>query len=217
MTASRCCCKWFQMCSSGPLVVESTRALGGWATSSSRDACGISVFSFYTHVVGMRSAAFKGTLEGQSLSRVPPVTVSFPELTDVHSCAADQGTKDCLCLLLVKPYFSLCTITSGPAVSHGGRGSHADPKEPSRLSCLRAQGREFLLVILMSGLIPPPAVPSSSIPALVHSWRIFHSGSAIETPNLGARRLFGHWLQAFLSFPIFRKIQPLHPPPGAGF
>lgn len=29
MTVSRCCCKWFQMCSSEPLVVESIHVVGG--------------------------------------------------------------------------------------------------------------------------------------------------------------------------------------------
>lgn len=45
-----------------------------------------------------------------------------------------------------------------PTVEDGSR-RHTDPKEPSQLSCLTVQGKEFLLVILMSGLIPPPAVP----------------------------------------------------------
>ena len=59
----------------------------------------------------MRSAAFKSTPKGQSLLHVPPVTLSFQELTDVHRCAVDQGTKDCLCILPVKPFPSLRTIT----------------------------------------------------------------------------------------------------------
>lgn len=81
------------------------------ATSPSRTACGITVLLLRTWVTAMRSAAFRSTPKSQSLLHVPPVTLSFQGLTDVHSCALNQDTKASLCILPVKPFPSLCTTT----------------------------------------------------------------------------------------------------------
>lgn len=128
----------------------------------------------------MESEVCKSALKGQSLVHVLPVTVSFLELSDAHCCAVYQGTKDCLCMLPLKPFSSLCTITfRARCVPQWKRGAgDMQTQRDFVILCVTAQGREFLLVILMSGLIPPSAVPclfGTQPPALLGSCSMFYS------------------------------------------
>lgn len=86
-------------------------------------------------------------------------------LSRAHRCAqlcSSPGHKGLPLYIACKTIlFLMHNYFQGPLSStvEDGSGRHADPKGPSRLSYLTGQGREFLLVILMPGLIPPPAVP----------------------------------------------------------
>lgn len=172
------------------------------ATSFSRDACGITAFFLDLRRAGEISSIQKYT------QRAKPFTCpsSSCVLSRAHSRAqlcSWSGHKGLSPYIAYKTIFFLVhNYFQGPVspTAEDWSGRHADPKGPSWLSLLTGQGREFLLVILMSGLIPPPAVPclfGTQHPALLHSCWIFSNSRAEVRPlhDAGGKRAeVGRWV-----------------------